>query len=48
MMMSGDANVVLSVSAEWSASSGHEQHQQHDMRLPAAIVGGDCDIEQDT
>ncbi|WIA12855.1 hypothetical protein OEZ85_006481 [Tetradesmus obliquus] len=45
MMMSGDASVVLSVSAEWSASSGHEQH---DMRLPAAVVGGDCDVEQDT
>jgi hypothetical protein len=47
MMTSGD-DVVLSVSAEWSASSGHEQHQQHDMRLPATIVGGDCDVEQDT
>ncbi|KAF6254437.1 hypothetical protein COO60DRAFT_1665196 [Scenedesmus sp. NREL 46B-D3] len=48
MMTSGDGTVVLSVSTEWSASSGHEQHQQHDMRLPAAVVGGDCDAEQDT
>jgi hypothetical protein len=47
-MMSGDASVVLSVSQEWSASSGHEQHQQHDMRLPSTVVGGDCDVEQDT
>lgn len=45
VLMSADGNVVLSVSAEWAAG-GHE-HQQPDMRLPAAIVG-DCDCEQDT